>query len=133
MPFPQIMRRTNRYWANPVALRFANRIPPLFMLEHTGRTSGTVYRIPIFAFPTDDGFVIALTYGPGTDWQRNLEAAGRGEGTYRGQRYLLSDIRLVEGSPDTQPVPTVVRWGLKAIRVRHFLHMQARPAPSLEE
>jgi len=46
------------------------------LVVHRGRRSGRVYDTPVLVFPADDGYVIALTYGPDTDWIRNVLAAG---------------------------------------------------------
>ena len=76
MPFPMTLARFNRRVTNRVARRVAGRISPLANLEHRGRTSGTTYRTPVVVFREgEDGFVIALTYGPGADWVRNVLAS----------------------------------------------------------
>jgi deazaflavin-dependent oxidoreductase (nitroreductase family) len=47
------------------------------IIRHQGRTSGRLYETPVGAEPTGDGFVIALVYGPKTNWVRNVLASGR--------------------------------------------------------
>ena len=125
MPLSRTIARTNKYWINPIARRLAGKVPPFLLVRHVGRKSGKSYETPVWAFRHGDGFVIALTYGPGTDWLRNLKAAGSGEADYVRHRYNLTNLRVEEGSPDTQPLPLVVRWALKVIGVRHFLHVSA--------
>jgi deazaflavin-dependent oxidoreductase (nitroreductase family) len=46
------------------------------VVRHTGRTSGRTYETPVVAQATEDGFVIALPYGPNTDWLKNVLASG---------------------------------------------------------
>ena len=46
------------------------------VVEHRGRVSGKVYRTPVEAVATEDGFVIATVYGPRTDWLKNVLASG---------------------------------------------------------
>ena len=46
------------------------------IVRHVGRTSGRPYETPVQAVVTDDGFVIALPYGPTTDWVRNIVMHG---------------------------------------------------------
>ena len=46
------------------------------VVRHTGRVTGRYYDTPIAVTPTVDGFVVALPYGPTTDWVRNVVAAG---------------------------------------------------------
>jgi deazaflavin-dependent oxidoreductase (nitroreductase family) len=125
MPLSRAIARTNRYWINPIARRLAGTVPPFLLIRHVGRTSGKMYETPIMGFRRGDRLVIALTYGPETDWLRNLQAAGGGEGDYGRHRYALTNLRVEEGSPDTQPLPLVVRWALNVIGVRHFLHVSA--------
>ena len=49
---------------------------PFIELEHVGRHSGRVYRVPLNAFRTGDTVTFARTYGPRVDWLRNVRAAG---------------------------------------------------------
>jgi deazaflavin-dependent oxidoreductase (nitroreductase family) len=46
------------------------------VIRHAGRTSGRAYDTPVQAVPTADGFVVALPYGPNTDWLKNVVASG---------------------------------------------------------
>lgn len=47
------------------------------VIRHRGRTTGRTCETPVWAAPTEDGFVIGVVYGPRTDGLRNLdEAAG---------------------------------------------------------
>ena len=77
---PQIVglvRRTLRDRANPQALGTAGAPGQSHgVIIHVGRTSGRERRTPVTPVPTDDGFVIALPYGPDSDWVRNVLAAG---------------------------------------------------------
>ncbi len=126
MPLPHVVARTNRYWINPFTRRVAGRFPPFILIRHVGRTSGTPYETPVWAFRQPDGFLIVLTYGPGTDWLRNTQAAGACEGVYGGATYRLTEPRIVEGDPRAQPLPWLVQRAVNIIGVRHFLYMQAR-------
>lgn len=78
-PAQNAIRRMNRRMLNPRQMRTAGR-PGAWasVTRHVGRTSGTSYRTPVVAMPTQDGFVIALPYGPRADWVRNILAAGSG-------------------------------------------------------
>ena len=46
------------------------------VVRHVGRSSGRQYETPVVAVPTDDGYVVALPYGPVADWTRNVLAGG---------------------------------------------------------
>lgn len=124
MPFPTTLARFNRRVTNRVARRFAGRIPPLATLEHRGRTSGTVYRTPVVVFRDgDDGFVVALTYGPGTDWVRNVLAAGGCTIESGGHHIALIDPRLTPGTAP-QAIPAPIRMVLRLLHVSDYLHLQ---------
>lgn len=122
MPFPRTLARFNRRVTNRVARRVAGRVPPLAILEHRGRLSGTTYRTPVMAFPAGDGVVIALTYGPETDWVRNVLAAGGCEMEQGGRRVRLTDPRLTHGDPDPS-LPAPVRLALRLLRVRDGMRL----------
>ena len=49
---------------------------PNSVVGHVGRRSGSAYRTPVVTARTDDGFAVALPYGPDTDWLKNVLAAG---------------------------------------------------------
>jgi deazaflavin-dependent oxidoreductase (nitroreductase family) len=126
MPLPPIVARLNRYTINPLTRRFAGRIAPFAMIEHRGRTSGKVYHLPIMAFPTDSGFVVALTYGPDADWVKNVLAAGECTLTYRKEAIPLVDPILFQDDPRHQPFPRIVKRILKLNGVDYFLTLQRR-------
>jgi deazaflavin-dependent oxidoreductase (nitroreductase family) len=76
MQLPQWLARFNRYVTNPIQRLWAGWAPGMGILEHAGRKSGKQYRTPLNVFPTEDGVVIVLTYGPNRDWLKNITAAG---------------------------------------------------------
>jgi deazaflavin-dependent oxidoreductase (nitroreductase family) len=79
MQLPQWLARFNRYFTNPIQRMWAGWAPGMGILEHAGRKSGKQYRTPLNVFPTEDGVVIVLTYGPDRDWLKNITAAGRAQ------------------------------------------------------
>lgn len=70
------VRRTGRA-VKPLVLRSAGT-PGAYasVIRHVGRTTGRPFETPVGAVATDDGFVIALPYGPNTDWLKNVLAGG---------------------------------------------------------
>jgi len=119
------LARFNRRVTNRVARRFAGRIPPLANLEHEGRRSGTVYRTPVVVFRDGDaGFVIALTYGPDTDWVRNVLAAGSCTIETAGRRMRLTDPRLTSSALPPSAIPAPIRLILRLLRVSNYLHLR---------
>ena len=77
MPLPDRLATFNRSVTNRIVRTFAGHLPWFAIVVHRGRKSGRIYRTPVNAFGIDDGFVIALTYGPDRDWVKNVLAAGR--------------------------------------------------------
>jgi deazaflavin-dependent oxidoreductase (nitroreductase family) len=127
MPLSHAVARTNRYWINPIARTIGPRIAPFMLVHHVGRSSGAAYTTPVWAFRHNAEFIIALTYGPRTDWLQNLQAAGFVTATYRNQTYRLTNPRVTHGHPNQQPLPWLVRRALTVIGVRDFLHVTANP------
>jgi deazaflavin-dependent oxidoreductase (nitroreductase family) len=76
---------------NRLVLRFAGtRLMPLYgVIEHHGRRSGTAYRTPVVVKPTADGFLVPMPWGEGTDWYRNVRAAGGCVVRWRGRDYAV--------------------------------------------
>jgi len=127
------MTRVNRRIINPVTSTFAGRIPPFSMLDHVGRKSHMNYRTPIMAFRSGNDFIIALTYGPGTDWVRNVIAADGCSIEYRRHRIELTDPTLIQSDPATLPFPWLVRKILHIMQVNHFLSLtRAQPLSASE-
>ena len=69
--------------ARPLAGR---RIFPLWaVLEHRGRTTGTVRRTPVVALRAEGGFIIPMPFGPSTQWTQNVLAVGGARLTWKGR------------------------------------------------
>jgi hypothetical protein len=43
-----------------------------------------------------EGFVIALTYGPGVDWYRNMQATGGGSVYWHKRHYVVGKPELMD-------------------------------------
>ncbi len=108
------LARFNRRVTNRVAGVFAGQAPGFSMLIHTGRRSGKTYRTPILTFRDGDGYRIALTYGDGADWVRNVLAAGGCDLLTRGRLLHLTDPRVIR-DPAQRWAPPPVRLALRLI------------------
>jgi deazaflavin-dependent oxidoreductase (nitroreductase family) len=90
---------------NPVIRRLAGR--PHFrmaaLIGHTGRRSGRRYQTPAGARLTGGTFVIPLTFGSGSDWSRNVRAAGGCSIRLNGVDYEAVDPEVV-GKAEAAPV-----------------------------
>ena len=81
---------------NPLQLRSAGT-PGTFasVVRHQGRRTGRTYHTPVWAVPTEDGFVIALVYGSGTDWLKNVLASGAAAIVHQGETYPVDQPEIV--------------------------------------
>jgi deazaflavin-dependent oxidoreductase (nitroreductase family) len=130
MPLPHWLTRVNLAVTNRLTLPLAGRLPWFGVLEHVGRQSGVVRRTPlnVFRVPGEARWVVALTYGPGVEWLRNIEAAGACRMLIRGRWVRLVDPRRFH-DPSRRRVPIPVRWALRLLRVDWFVALnEERPA-----
>jgi deazaflavin-dependent oxidoreductase (nitroreductase family) len=65
------------------------------VVRHVGRTSGKSYETPVHAVATDGGFAIALPYGPGSDWVKNVLARGAAAIVYQGRTYPVNEPEII--------------------------------------
>jgi hypothetical protein len=75
-------------------------------------------------FATEDGFVIALPYGPGTDWVRNVMASGSATIVHEGATYRVDHpevIPVVTGAPY---MPAKEQRGLRRFAVDRCLRVR---------
>jgi deazaflavin-dependent oxidoreductase (nitroreductase family) len=94
----------NKHVNNPLQRLWAPRLPYMAIIEHEGRTSRKGYRTPVMAFVEDGAISVVLNYGTGSDWVRNVRAAGSAGVVHRGRRYRLTDPRVIPiGSTDLPP------------------------------
>ncbi len=89
-PVLDVVRRFARDVVNPRLLKSAGT-PGAYasVIRHEGRTTGRAYETPVQAVPTDDGFAIALPYGSGTDWLKNVLASGSATIVNEGRTYSV--------------------------------------------
>jgi hypothetical protein len=76
-------------------------------------------------FPTDDGFVIALPYRPGTDWVKHVMASGSATIVHDGNTYRVVEPELVRVATAAPYMPEKEQRSLRrfavdqCLRVRH--------------
>jgi deazaflavin-dependent oxidoreductase (nitroreductase family) len=130
MPLPGWLARFDRRVVNRLTRPFAAWLPGFAVVGHTGRRSGRRYGTPVNLFRSGDAYVIALSYGPESDWVRNVIAAGGCVVRTRGGTTHLEDPRIVT-DPSATLVPRAIRPILKATRCTDFMELKEsrRPAP----
>lgn len=80
------------------------------IIEHRGRSSGTVRRTPVVARPIPGGFVIPLPFGGGTQWARNVMAAGAATLTWRGEQWSVAAPRVLSLAEAAAAFDPLQRW-----------------------
>ena len=130
MPIPMRVARFNRVVTNRITGPFADRLPFFAILHHVGRTSGRAFAIPINAFPDGNDYILALTYGPNTDWVKNVLAAHGCEIVTRGQRIRLTNPRIETDTdrhwapPALRPLLRFVLGGIGATQVMRLTRVE---------
>jgi deazaflavin-dependent oxidoreductase (nitroreductase family) len=122
----------NKYVTNRV-LRGLAHLPrgPFALVRHVGRRSGKRYETVIMVFPTEEGFVIALTYGPNVDWFRNLQAAGCGTVLWHGEEFVVGKPEPIAAGAALPQFPPFFRLVLGRSGLRNFARVHAaRESPS---
>ncbi len=127
----EILNKTlkfNKRVLNPVMLTFAGRKhSPYAIIHHVGRRSGHAYATPVVAESGPESFVIALPYGAGVDWYRNVLAAGGCTLTWNGQEYTLIEPELLDAATAEPLLVPVRAFGLKMLGVKHYVRRDAIP------
>ena len=127
MPIPDGMRQVNKVALNKVTRLLAPWLPGLGVVVSRGRMSGKQYRTPVNVFPRPDGrYVLALTYGPDTDWVKNVIAAGGCELLTRGTHIELTAPRLFHDEARRE-IRVLERKILGLLHVYDFLELRAVP------
>jgi deazaflavin-dependent oxidoreductase (nitroreductase family) len=114
----------NRRVTNRLTRPFARWLPGFAVVIHPGRKSKRRYETPVNLFRAADGYVIALTYGPESDWVRNVLAAGRCDVITRGGRQRLTSPEIRHDERQ-RLVPRPIRPVLRLLRVTDFMHLRA--------
>jgi deazaflavin-dependent oxidoreductase (nitroreductase family) len=81
---------------NPMQMRSAGT-PGAYasIIRHRGRVSGAAYETPVGVVADGDAFLVALPYGPRTQWLRNVLAAGSATLVHEGTTYQVDRPELI--------------------------------------
>jgi deazaflavin-dependent oxidoreductase (nitroreductase family) len=120
------VRQFNKHTFNPWILKSAGTAhSPFAVVGHVGRRSGAAYNTPVIVMPVQEGFVFALTYGPGVDWYRNILAAGSCTLRWRDKMYTLERPETMSAEAGLRAFPVPLCWILRLMRKRDFFRMRA--------
>jgi deazaflavin-dependent oxidoreductase (nitroreductase family) len=126
MPLPRTLARWNKVGLNRVTRHVAPWMPGFGVVAHAGRRSGRRYQTPVNVFPAADGYILALTYGPDSDWVKNVLAAGGCELVTRGRTVRLVSPQLVHDE-NRRGIRPLERQVLRLIGVADFLALKIAP------
>ena len=118
-------RRFHRAVGNPLQMRSAGA-PGRYasVLRHQGRTTGRTYETPVWAVPTEDGFVIAIVYGSRTDWLKNVLASGAAAIVLDGATYAVDQPEIVPMDSARAYFPARIRRTQRLVRVDRCLRVR---------
>ena len=114
---------------NPLIRRLAGRrhFNMAARIYHYGRRSGRAYVTPATARLEGDHFWVSLTFGPNSDWCRNVRAAGECHIRWQGQDYHAVRPVVVERAValagSGKAFKRREKVMMKAIGVNHFLRL----------
>lgn len=114
--------RFNRIVTNRISGPLASRVPTMAIIVHRGRVSGTEYRTPVNCWVDEESAIVALTYGRGTDWLKNVTAAGGAVVESRGKTYQVGAPTIIQ-SEGMKRMPALVRRILRLINVEEFAEL----------
>ncbi len=118
-------RRFHRAVGNPLQLRSAGT-PGTFasVVRHQGRRTGRTYETPVWAVPTEDGFMIAIVYGSRTDWLKNVVASGAAAIVHQGGTYPVDRPQIVPLERARAYFPATLQRIHRRIRVDRCLRVR---------
>ncbi len=115
MPLPHAVARLNRRYTNRFLEPIAARSPRFARVHHVGRHSGQTYTTPLWAFASDKGPVVVLTYGPDVDWLRNIQAGpAHIEGWVSGD---ITGVGVARRDSFVSVLPWYARWFTALARI----------------
>jgi deazaflavin-dependent oxidoreductase (nitroreductase family) len=121
------LRTFVKHFVNPLLRNLAQSSRgPFALLRHVGRRSGKTYEIPIMVWRVEDGFVIALTYGPQVDWLRNLQAAGRGSLLWHQQEYVFQKPEFIDAKTALPALPPFIKQVLRLHGTHEFVKLSSQ-------
>ncbi|MCL4560676.1 MAG: nitroreductase family deazaflavin-dependent oxidoreductase [Chloroflexi bacterium] len=128
MRIPAKVRYFNKRVINRLTIKIAHLSwGPFCIISHGGRRTGRSYETPIMAFPMDEGFVIAMTYGPDTDWYRNIRRSGNCIIHWHRKIYKINKIELLDVKIARTYLPGLVKTALQVAGVQDFVKLVSLP------
>lgn len=113
---------------NPLILKLAGtRLLPLYaVLEHRGRRSGKLYHTPVVVRQSGEAFIVPMPWSEGTDWYRNVKAAGECVVRWKGQDYLMAEPEVMSAAAAQGSFSAFQRALIARFKITHYLHLSRR-------
>lgn len=91
--------RFARATAPAVRVLAGRRLFPIWaVVQHRGRVSGRSLAVPVAVLATPGGFIINLPWGAGTNWVRNVVAAGGCTIRWKGAEHPADEPRIIDAA-----------------------------------
>jgi deazaflavin-dependent oxidoreductase (nitroreductase family) len=132
--FVRIVMKPMTKMFNPLIRRMAGRrhFNMAAKIYHRGRQSGRSYATPATARLSGDHFWVSLTFGPNSDWCRNVRAAGECTIRWQGKDYHAVGPIVVDRPVALAAAGKVFKRSekamMKAIGVNQFLRLDVDQA-----
>ena len=119
MPMPKWWGHINKRVFNPGQIK--KGVSPV--LTHVGRVSGRTFQTPLDAHPVDGGYIFILVYGSGSDWVKNIIAAGTASLRVEGEEIPLKSPRVITEEVAWELLPPTTKRPPKFLRISEYLQM----------
>jgi len=119
MPMPKWWGHINKRVFNPGQIK--KGVSPV--LTHVGRASGRIFQTPLDAHPVDGGYIFILVYGSGSDWVKNIIAAGTASLRVKGEEIALKSPRVITEEAAWELLPPTTKRPPKFLRISEYLQM----------
>ena len=118
-------RRFHHTVGNPLQMRSAGTPGAhASVIRHQGRTTGRTYETPVWAAPTEDGFVIGIVYGARSDWLKNVLASGAAAIVHEGETYPVDRPEIVPMESARPYFPATTQRLQRPVRVDRCLRVR---------
>jgi len=119
MPMPKWWGHINKRVFNPGQIK--KGVSPV--LTHVGRASGRIFQTPLDAHPVDGGYIFILVYGSGSDWVKNIIAAGTASLRVKGEEIALKSPMVITEESAWELLPPTTKRPPKFLRISEYLQM----------
>jgi deazaflavin-dependent oxidoreductase (nitroreductase family) len=128
--FVRLVMRPMSTMLNPLVATLAGRrhFPLVAQIQHVGRRTGKPYVTSVGASVRDGAVLIPLTFGNGSDWARNVRAAGHCSVRLNGAVYHALAPQFLDAAHATPLIRAafgpVERLMFRMLGIQQFMRLQ---------